>query len=77
MGCECEKLDKIDSDSVIQFIKKYLNKLKADGDKWNILYKCKYCNTFWEERDLGGRFGVETELTKVDKNYVKNNYPTL
>lgn len=74
MSCKCNGLDKIEGDEVEKAIQLYLIELKIDGFKWKTLYRCKFCRTFWEERNTDDRFVGEPYLVKVTEEYVVNNW---
>lgn len=74
MECDCLNLDKIEGNKIVEYEKNYLIQIKVDGEKWRTLFKCQYCNSYWEERDAHGRFGVDIDLIKVTEKYAKENY---
>lgn len=75
MPCDCKNADMItDNNKIMDMEKESLVQLKIDAFKWRTLYNCKFCNTFWEERNTEDRFGGVLQLVKVDKDYVKEEW---
>lgn len=70
MMCDCNFKDLYKGNDVTKFQQKCLQEVKVDAYNWKTLYKCKVCNTYWEETYVEGRFGGTPELRKVDKSYV-------
>lgn len=74
MSCKCGILDKIVGDEVEKAIQRDLIELKVDGFRWRTLYRCKYCKTFWEERNSDDRFGGVPYLVKVSNQHVAQEW---
>lgn len=75
MPCYCAITDIItDNIKLMDMEKECLILLKIDAFKWKTLYKCRFCNTFWEERYIENRFVGMPQLIKVDKDYVKKEW---
>lgn len=67
-------MDKIVGDEVEKAIQRDLIELKVDGFRWRTLYRCKYCKTFWEERNSDDRFGGVPYLVKVSNQHVAQEW---
>ena len=73
MACQCQENCKFIGNAVVDYKKKYLLELEVNPE-WKVLYKCKLCNSFWEERSLGGRWNENIELIKVTNEYVSEKW---
>lgn len=74
MNCNCGSKTEYGGNEVIAFKEKYLEILKIDAFNWKGLYRCRECNTFWEETFKDDRWGGWPVLNKVDEKYVSSNW---
>ena len=72
MQCNCNSKNMYYGNEATIFEQEYLQEIKVDAHSWKTLYKCKSCNTYWEEAYTNGRFGGTPELKKIDENYIKS-----
>lgn len=76
MKCKCANYNELLGVKADDFIRKYLDEVYFDNDRWEILYLCKHCGLYWfskpeaSERHGGG----ETILTKIDKKDIKERF---
>lgn len=68
--CNCNFKGLYTGNDASLFEHEYLSEIKVDANSWKTLYRCKKCNTYWEETYVEGRFGGSPELRKVDESYV-------
>jgi hypothetical protein len=77
MTCKCSTQNEVAKAKEIEQMKtNQLEQLKVDAYKWKTLYKCKFCQSFWELHYTGGRWDGEPELIKVNSDYVVENWGT-
>lgn len=75
MPCDCDNADTVtDNDKILDMEKESLIQLEINGSVWKTLYKCKYCNAYWEERYTEDRFVGRPCLIRVEKDYVKKEW---
>lgn len=72
--CKCATINIVESFESEEFEEKYLDEISVNADKWTTLFKCRFCKTYWEERDENSRFGISTVLVKVSSDYIKINW---
>ncbi|MGL5256896.1 MAG: hypothetical protein ACRC76_07635 [Proteocatella sp.] len=69
MSCDlCGNASKISKGEIIKkLVNVVFEEIAVDGEKWHILYRCKKCNAYWEERYTGGRWDGWPELYKMNE----------
>lgn len=73
MACQCYENDRFTGNVLVEYKNKCLVLLEVNAE-WKALFRCKFCNSFWEERNLGGRWNEDIELLKVSNDYVSTNW---
>jgi protein-arginine kinase activator protein McsA len=74
MNCKCNQNSVIESNDAILYEQNFLHEVKVNAYTWETLYKCKECNTFWEEIYKDGRFGGTPVLKKVSIDGVSEKW---
>ena len=74
MECLCKKCSYFKGNEATKYEQQYLAILKVDTFKWKALYKCNFCETYWEEHYQDERFIGIPILNKVSTTYIKENY---
>lgn len=74
MSCNCDLKNYFKGNEATLFQDKCLEAIKVDVDNWRGLYRCTYCNTYWEETFIEDRFVGIPELKKVTAEYVKEEW---
>lgn len=77
MSCKCGLINTLRDNDAALYTRQNLVAVIIDNDTWRGLYRCKTCQTWFEETFEEARFVDIPILKKVDEEYIRTHWGIL